>query len=205
MKSWRKALESLFKSLPNSLLELAFEVRRRYFLLRYRNLTIEPGVRIGGNLRLRGSVRVHIATGTRLRKHNRFFGSGEAMIGRDCLLNGCSIGCYSRVEIDEKCLISDCYIVDSDFHNVAPDLRHAPLTEHGVRPIHLERNVWVGSGVSVLKGVTVGENSVIGLGSVVRRPVPANVVVIGNPQQIVKHLDPAPRRIDCQEVSHATP
>ncbi len=52
----------------------------------------------------------------------------------------------------------------------------------------LEDNVWVGGQVTVLKGVTVGRDSVLGRGAVVRQSVPARVVVIGNPAKIVKRF-----------------
>ena len=58
-------------------------------------------------------------------------------------------------------------------------------------PIAIARNVWIGANATVMKGVSIGENSVIGLGSVIRKSVPPNVVAIGNPQQIVKSLDTA--------------
>ncbi len=161
-----------------------------YYRQRYRNLTLEPGVQITGRLKLSGSVKVKIAGGTRIRKRNHFFGEGDVAIGSDCLLNGCSIGCYQQVTIADRCLISDCYILDTDYHNVDPDTRHEALAPGGVRPITIDRNVWIGAGARVLKGVCIGENSVVGLNCIVRRNVPANVVVIGNPERIVKHLQP---------------
>lgn len=166
---------------------------RAYYQWRYQNLTIAPGVRFAGRLRLSGNVRVRIGSGTRIRKRNHFFGEGELTIGNDCLLNGCSIGCYTQVNIADLCLIGDCYIADTDFHNLAPELRHAPLTARGSRPISIGKNVWIGSGARILKGVIIGQNSVVGLGSVVRRAVPDNVVVIGNPEQIVKQFNPVGR------------
>jgi acetyltransferase-like isoleucine patch superfamily enzyme len=55
----------------------------------------------------------------------------------------------------------------------------------------LERGVWVGDSAIICKGVRIGENSIIGAGSVVRKDVPPNCVVIGNPARVVKKLDPA--------------
>ncbi|NDK32646.1 sugar O-acetyltransferase [Nesterenkonia haasae] len=55
-------------------------------------------------------------------------------------------------------------------------------------PIILEDNVWLGGGVIVCPGVTIGENSVIGAGAVVTRTIPANVVAVGNPARVVKKL-----------------
>ena len=55
--------------------------------------------------------------------------------------------------------------------------------------MRLERNVWIGDGVIVCKGVRIGENSVIGAGSVVTKDIPANVIAAGNPAKPVKSLD----------------
>jgi acetyltransferase-like isoleucine patch superfamily enzyme len=165
----------------------------RYYTWKYKNLELEPGVRIGGRLKVSGSVKVRIGHGTRIRKNNHFFGEGTLTIGNNCLLNGCSIGCYTQIDIGDLCLIGDCYIVDNDFHNLQPELRHTPLSPKGMRPISIGKNVWIGSGARILKGVTIGENSVVGLGSIVRRAVLENVVVIGNPEQIIKRFSLADR------------
>ena len=55
-------------------------------------------------------------------------------------------------------------------------------------PIVIHDNVWLGGGVIVLAGVTIGENSVIGAGAVVTRDIPANVVAVGNPARVIRHL-----------------
>lgn len=55
-------------------------------------------------------------------------------------------------------------------------------------PIVIEDNVWLGGGAIVLAGVTIGENSVIGAGAVVTRNLPANVVAVGNPARVIRHL-----------------
>jgi maltose O-acetyltransferase len=56
------------------------------------------------------------------------------------------------------------------------------------RPISIGDNVWLGGGAIVLAGVTIGENSVIGAGGVVTRDVPPNVVAVGNPARVIRHL-----------------
>jgi acetyltransferase-like isoleucine patch superfamily enzyme len=55
-------------------------------------------------------------------------------------------------------------------------------------PVIIEDNVWIGMNAVILKGVTIGENSVVAAGAVVSKSVPANVVVAGNPAVIVKEL-----------------
>lgn len=56
-------------------------------------------------------------------------------------------------------------------------------------PITIEDNVWIGAGVSVMPGVTIGRNTVIGAGSVVTRSIPANVVAVGNPCKVIKPIN----------------
>lgn len=56
------------------------------------------------------------------------------------------------------------------------------------KPITIEDNVWIGGGVILLPGVTIGKNSVIGAGSVVTRSIPENCVAVGNPCRVIKHL-----------------
>lgn len=58
------------------------------------------------------------------------------------------------------------------------------------KPIVIGDNVWLGGGVIVCPGVTIGENTVVGAGAVVTRDLPANVVAVGNPARVIRHLDP---------------
>lgn len=66
----------------------------------------------------------------------------------------------------------------------------APDTEDQIGKIHLKKNVWLGTGVTVLPGVTIGENTIVGAGSVVTKDLPANVIAAGNPAKVVRHLLP---------------
>ena len=59
----------------------------------------------------------------------------------------------------------------------------------GQTPVQIGNNVWVGDSAIVCKGVTIGENSVIGAGSVVTSSIPANTIAAGNPARVVKPLD----------------
>ena len=54
--------------------------------------------------------------------------------------------------------------------------------------MHIEKNVWIGAGAIILPGVTVGENSVIGAGSVVTKDIPPNVVAVGNPCRVLRPI-----------------
>lgn len=58
----------------------------------------------------------------------------------------------------------------------------------GAQPITLGDNVWLGGGVIVLAGVTIGDHTVVGAGSVVTRDLPANVVAVGNPARVIREV-----------------
>ncbi len=72
-------------------------------------------------------------------------------------------------------------------HPVLPELRE--LVYQYNLPIHIGRNCWLGAGTIVLPGVTIGDNSVIGAGSVVTKDIPANVVAVGNPCKVLREIN----------------
>ena len=72
-------------------------------------------------------------------------------------------------------------------HPILPELR--PLAYQYNMPIHIGKNCWLGAGVIVLPGITIGDNSVIGAGSIVTKDIPANVVAIGNPCRVLREIN----------------
>lgn len=75
-------------------------------------------------------------------------------------------------------------------HPIDPEPRRAKW-ESG-RPIVIGNNVWLGGGVIVCPGVTIGDNTVVGAGSVVVKDLPADVVAVGNPARVIRRIDEAP-------------
>ncbi|WDZ93730.1 sugar O-acetyltransferase [Nocardiopsis sp. HUAS JQ3] len=71
-------------------------------------------------------------------------------------------------------------------HPVDPEQRRDKW--EAAEPITIGDNVWLGGGVIVCPGVTIGENTVVGAGAVVVRDLPANVVAVGNPARVVRHI-----------------
>ncbi len=116
-------------------------------------------------------------------------GQGRIRIGDYALITpGVRISASDSIEIGDNCMIaSGAYITDSDWHGIYDRIERNPEPA----PIRIGNNVWIGDGATVLKGVTIGDNSIVGAGAVVARDVPANVVVAGNPARVVKELDPA--------------
>ena len=72
-------------------------------------------------------------------------------------------------------------------HPILPELRGERALQYNM-PIRIGRNCWLGAGVIVMPGVTIGENSVIGAGSVVTKDIPANVVAVGNPCRVLRKI-----------------
>ena len=72
-------------------------------------------------------------------------------------------------------------------HPILPQLRERGLQYN--MPVHIGRNCWIGAGAVILPGVTVGDNTVVGAGSVVTRDLPANVVAVGNPCRVMRPID----------------
>ncbi len=72
-------------------------------------------------------------------------------------------------------------------HSVLPELREKGY-QYNV-PVHIGRNCWLGAGVTVLPGVSIGDNSVIGAGSLVTKDIPANSVAYGSPAKVVREIN----------------
>jgi len=111
---------------------------------------------------------------------------GRIKIGSFCLIcPGVRIGSASSVSIGDNCMIaSSAYITDSDWHDI-----YNRVSTGKSRPVKIENNVWIGDSAIVSKGVVIGENSIIGAGSVVVNDIPPNTIAAGNPAKVVRHLD----------------
>ncbi len=170
------------------------------FRLLFKNVRIGKGFRVYGRLRIFGPGRVRIGTncfilGQTLRPVSLITWRPQAQIvlGNNVGLNGTVINAYESVEIDDLCNLADAYIIDSSAHHLSADRRFLPVETVPRAPVHLERNVWVSLGVVILKGVTIGANSVVGACALVRQNVSANTFVAGNP---ARELGKVPERFD---------
>jgi len=115
-------------------------------------------------------------------------GKGEITIGDYCLIcPGVRISSAESIIIGNNCMLAgSAFITDADWHGT-----YDRVTTIGVTgPVRIRDNVWLGDRVTVCKGVTIGENSIIGTGSVVVRDIPPNVIAAGNPARVMRELDP---------------
>jgi len=118
---------------------------------------------------------------------------GEISIGAKSVLGQeCTISCYQRVSIGRECIIAD-RVMMIDFDHGMVEVER-PIREQGIykRDVNVGHNVWIGYGACVLRGVSVGNNSVIGTNAVVTYDVPDNAIVAGVPARIIR-MRAAPR------------
>lgn len=94
----------------------------------------------------------------------------------------------ATITIGEDCQIGPNVQLLTPTHPVDPQPRRDKL--EAAQPVTLGDNVWLGGGVIVCPGVTIGDNTVVGAGSVVVRDLPADVVAVGNPARVVRHIGP---------------
>lgn len=165
------------------------------YRIKYPNVEFGSDLRIRGRLSIKGKGKVKIGNYCRFVNYNNLENqfitldsSASIIIGDSCSFNGTTIFAMNSIEFKRQCMVSDAKIMDTDFHSVEIN-RLNPKVKSRTKPISIGSNVWVGSQSVILKGVCIGNNSVIGLGTIVRQSVPDNVVVIGNPQKIIKELD----------------
>lgn len=104
----------------------------------------------------------------------------ELKIGDNCGFSGVSISVFKSVRIGDNVRCgANVVIMDGDFH-LDDSRTNLPS------PIEICDNVWLGEGVRVLKGVTIGENTIVGAGSIVTKSLPDNVIAAGCPCRVVK-------------------
>ena len=111
-------------------------------------------------------------------------------IGQGTILsNNVTVVANQRVKIGRNCRIGDqAVFFDCDFHEISPATRNRSAGR--CSPVEIGDNVWIGSRAVVLRGVTIGENSVVAACSVVTKSFPGNVVVGGNPAKFLRQIEP---------------
>lgn len=108
-----------------------------------------------------------------------------------------------NVYINFGCVILDCAEVVIGANSLlGPDIGIYPVNHaidaeeriHGGcfgKPVHIGKNVWLGGDVKILAGVTIGDNTIIGTGSIVTKDIPANVIAVGNPCKVLRAITDA--------------
>ena len=93
----------------------------------------------------------------------------------------------SHIYVGNHVMMAPNVVLAGGTHPIHPELRKKQVQYN--LPVKIEDNVWLGTGVIVLPGVTIGENSVIGAGSVVTKDIPKNVIAVGNPCRVLREIN----------------
>lgn len=112
-------------------------------------------------------------------------------LGNNVGISNSTIYCTNKITIGNYVFIGNsCKIWDTNFHSIDPIERCLNGDREVLSaPVIIEDKAFIGGGVTILKGVTVGENSIIGAGSVVTKSIPANQIWGGNPAQFIRNLE----------------
>jgi acetyltransferase-like isoleucine patch superfamily enzyme len=123
--------------------------------------------------------------GTKIRCHEGVVSIGaKSVLGQEC-----TISAYQHVSIGRECVIADrVMLIDFD-HGMVEVERPVRLQGIYKRDVRVGNNVWIGYGACILRGVTIGDNAVIGTSAVVTKDVPANAVVAGIPARVIRMRD----------------
>jgi acetyltransferase-like isoleucine patch superfamily enzyme len=155
-----------------------------------------PGVKleIGRGATLRIGRWAWIGHGCKIRVHE-----GEVSIGAKTVMGQeCTISAFQHVSIGRECILADrVMLIDFD-HGVTEVER--PIRLQGIykRDVEVGHNVWIGYGACILRGVSVGDNAIVGTSAVLTRPFPANAVLAGVPAEIIR-MRAEPERLRWEE------
>src|SRR3954452_18939426 len=131
-----------------------------------------------------------IGHGTKIRAHEGVVEIGaKSVLGQEC-----TISSFQHVSIGRECIVADrVMLIDFD-HGVFEQDR--PIRQQGIykRDVHVGHNCWIGYGACLLRGISVGNNAIVGTSAVVTRDVPENAVVGGVPARVLR-MRPRPRRL----------
>ncbi|HUX91565.1 MAG TPA: DapH/DapD/GlmU-related protein [Gallionellaceae bacterium] len=157
----------------------------RFYLNRF------PGseISIGSNLEVVSSPYLYGLNIYSQSKIRTFFPSAKVKIGNNVAFNSICIMARSKtISIGNRTMIAgNCQIMDTDAHPVwPPESRWTYSGDEYDAPVIIGDDVYIGLNVIILKGVTIGDNSVIAAGSIVNRDIPPNCLAAGNPAKVVK-------------------
>ena len=166
-------------------------VRFAWLKLRWRGRLVTDGlafVHHGVTFEIGKEAKVHlgrwswIGTGCKIRAHE-----GEVLIGAKTVLGQeCTISSFQHVEIGRECILAD-RVMLIDFDHGAVEVER-PIREQGIykRDVVVGHNCWIGYGACILRGVTVGDNSIVGTSSVVTKSFGENSILAGAPAKILR-------------------
>jgi len=185
MEQVRRALRALVYAARWSRSQITLS----YYRTLYSGLSVGKGVRTGRGVHLnvvRGAT-LHLGDGTYIDSYAYLVSEGQLSIGERTYVGvGAMIVAKDRVEIGKDALIAAYVTIRDQDHG--SDIAAGPFNQQGLvaSPISIGDNVWLGTKATILRGVSIGSNSIVGANSVVTRPVGEGVVAVGAPARAIK-------------------
>jgi len=179
--------------------EEAWELARAKFLwepmVRARFAHVGKNLRLGRLPHVKGHPVVTVGDDVYMGAHitiesGRYLDNPRFIVGNNVsIASDCFFSVSKLVEIGDHCALgAGCELSDGDGHQTDLERRKRdePLSEADLLPVVLEEGAWLGRGVRVLKGVTIGAGAIVAAGSVVQKDVPAGALAMGVPARVVK-------------------
>lgn len=113
------------------------------------------------------------------------YGTNISLGERTYINMNCSFIDDGKIKIGKAVMFGPGVAIATVGHPIKPDMRKYMYTD----AVNIEDNCWIGANVTICPGVTIGQNTVIGAGSVVTKSIPANVIAAGNPCKVIRKID----------------
>ena len=172
---------------------ISFLTRTKFNLLRGSRVSFGKNFICSPNLKITGPGTVIFGDNVNLwsfsepNQFQTYDPKAKIIIGNNTRINGAIFQAREKITISNDCLIGSAILIDNDFHPLDPNKRREK-TGIATSPIKVESNIWIAGQTAILKGVKIGQNSVVGFRSVVTRDVASNTVVAGNPAKEIKKI-----------------
>ena len=190
IKTWIKYFFIFYNFIYNNIIFRVYNVKFKSFNFCGKIFIRNSGsISIGENFKFNSGINCNPIGGDticRLISTNK----GNIIIGNNVGISNSTIWSNKQIVIEDNVLIGgSCKLWDTDFHSIDFNLRNTKHDSGNVKPILVKKNVFIGASSIVLKGVTIGENSIIAANSLVSKNIPANEIWGGNPIKFIKNLN----------------
>jgi acetyltransferase-like isoleucine patch superfamily enzyme len=148
-------------------------------------------IKIGKNFSANSGTNCNPIGGDSILRLITFKPQASLIIGDNVGISNSTIVCWNKIEIQNNVVIGGgVKIWDTNFHSLNPEIRLSG-NDNDIKtaPIYIGENVFIGGSSIILKGVSIGKNSIIAAGSVVNKSIPPNVIAGGNPCEIIKQIE----------------
>ncbi len=180
------------------LIQLEYDLHHLLWCIRYPRLfaTYHFYIGRGGRLDIGPEARLHFGRGIYLRANFNGDFYGKVTIGDGVFFNrNCYVAVHGELVIGNNSIFGEGVSIHDENHVIG--CSSDPIDERGfvIKPVIIGSNVWVGAKATILPGVHIGDNAVVGANSAVTHDVPACTVVGGVPARVIRELKPSPQPV----------